>query len=134
MDLGPKVLGGYTDLATVRTILGNFAGARDALDKGKAADVQPGDAIERRVDAAWVSFAEGKDADALKALDAAEKDAESQNLAAAWWPANARAQALWIEGKNADASKVADAGLARCDTRTQSSTVEKAICRPNFTR
>jgi len=134
VDLGPKVLGAYNDLSTTRTILGNFAGAHDALDKGKAADAEPGDAIDRRANTAWVSFAEGKDADALATLDAAEKDGEAQNLAAAWHPANTRATALWIEGKSADAVKASDAALAKCDSRTQSSTIEKRLCRLSFVR
>jgi tetratricopeptide (TPR) repeat protein len=134
VELGPKVLGAYYDLATVRTILGNFAGARDALDKGKVADVDAGDAIDRRVNAASVSFAEGKDADALAALDAAEKDAETQSLPAAWHPAGTRTRALWINGKTADALKVADAALAKCDGRAQSSGLDKINCRINFIR
>jgi hypothetical protein len=39
-----------------RSGTGGGRSARDLLDKGKAADVEPGNAIERRVDAAWVSF------------------------------------------------------------------------------
>jgi Flp pilus assembly protein TadD len=132
VELGPTVLGAYNDLAVARTILGNYAGARDALDKGKAADAEPGDAIDRRANMAWVSFVEGKDKEALATLDAAEKDAETQSLPAAWHPANTRAYALWIEGKNADAIKAADAALAKCDTRAQSSTIEKSICRLSF--
>jgi tetratricopeptide (TPR) repeat protein len=132
VELGPKVLGAYDDLAIVRTILGNFAGARDALDKAKVAAVEPGDAIDRRANAAWVSFAEGKDADALATLDAAEKDAETQNLPAAWHPATTRASALWILGRAADAVKVADAAIAKCDGRAQSAELEKRNCRGSF--
>ena len=134
VELGPKVLASYYDLATVRTILGNFAGARDALDKGKVADVNASDAIDRRVSTASVSFAEGKDADALATLDAAEKDAEAQNLPAAWHPASTRARALWINGKAADALKVSDAALAKCDGRAQSSGLDKTNCRLTFIR
>jgi tetratricopeptide (TPR) repeat protein len=134
VELGPKVMGAYNDLATVRTILGNFAGARDALDKSKVADMDPGDAIDRRVNTASVSFAEGKDADALAALDAAEKDAETQSLPAVWHPAGTRTRALWINGKAADALKVADAALAKCDGRAQSSGLDKVNCRFSLMR
>ena len=130
--LGPKVLSAYDDLARVKTIQGDFAGARDVLEKSKIAETEPDDGVDRSADLAWVSFAEGKDADALKQLDAAEKDAEKNKLPSAGWLAITRARALWVLGKGADSLKVAEAGFAKCDARAESAGIEKGVCRINL--
>jgi Flp pilus assembly protein TadD len=128
LDLGPKMRFVYYDLATVKATEGDFDGARDVLDKSKAAEAQDNDALERARRTAWIWLAEGKQPKAFAVLDAAEKDADARKLA---WPAYAattRAWALWALGKPGDALKVATAATPRCD-RPESAVSYKAICR-----
>jgi Flp pilus assembly protein TadD len=128
VELGPKNRSFYYDLASVKALEGDFAGARDALDKSKAAEGNPSEALERASRTAWVLLAQGKTPDALTLLDATEKDSDARKLV---WPANeasARAWSAWILGKPADAIKAAEAGMSRCD-RPESSTAYKADCR-----
>lgn len=128
VNLAPKSRSAYYDLATVKALAGDFPGARDALEKSKTAEVLPTDAISRNTMTAWVLLDEGKQADAFKLLDSAEKDADAKHMP---WPgeqATSRAWAFWALGKPADALKAADAGLARCDSEPESSEAYKEGC------
>jgi Flp pilus assembly protein TadD len=128
VELGPKARQAYYDLATVKAITGDFAGARETLEKSKVAEVHPEDALDRANNTAWVLFAEGKEADALKLLSETDKDAETKKLP---WPGmedQTRARAMWTLGKPADAMKAADAALAKCDSRAESSELYKGNC------
>jgi Flp pilus assembly protein TadD len=128
VELGPKARPVYYDLASVKAIEGDFAGARDALERSKGAEALPSQALERATRTAWVLFAAGKNSEAFAVLDAAEKDSDARKLV---WPASAasaRAWALWVLGKPADAQKVAEAAMPRCD-RPESSAAYKADCR-----
>jgi Flp pilus assembly protein TadD len=121
VSLGPKSRSAYYDQAIVKAITGDFAGARDLLERSKATEVQSTDALERTTNAAWVLLAEGKQAEAFALLDATEKDADEHR---APWPAMralARAWTLWTLGKTAESIKAADAALGRCDSRPESS-------------
>ena len=131
LDLTPKARGIYGDLASVKAIEGDYAGARDVLDKSKSAEVQPSDGLDRANRTAWVFFAEGKKADADKLLDATEKDSDSRKLV---WPdmeAQTRARAAWVMGKPADAVKIVDAAMSRCG-QPEASDGHKAECRLGF--
>ncbi len=132
VTLGPKVLSARYDLAIVKTLQGEFPAAKASLEKSKAAQSQPDDDIDLGINLAWVSFAEGKDADAMKQLAITEKEAEKDKLPYGWAPTLARARALWILGKPADSLKAADTGVGKCDSQPESSSVEKSLCRIGF--
>lgn len=128
LDLSPKSRSVYYDLSNLKAIEGDYAGARDLLEKSKATEVQPTDGIDRANRTAWVLLAEGKKADAFRLLDATEKDSDARKLP---WPdaeAATRAWAQWIMGKPADAAKTADAALPRCE-RPEVTSEHKAVCR-----
>jgi len=125
---GPKARAAYYDLATVKAIAGDFAGARDVLERSKITEVQPTDALERANMVAWVLFAEGKASEAFALLDTTEKDADEHRLPWPSFQAGVRAWALWAMGRPVDAMKAADAGLARCDIRAESSELYKGDC------
>jgi Flp pilus assembly protein TadD len=126
---GPKARSAYYDLATVKAIAGDFAGARDVLEKSKVSEVQPTDALERTSMVAWALFGEGKVGEAFSVLDAAEKDADEHRLPWPAFQAAVRAWALWGLGKPVDALRAVEAGLARCDSRAESSEIYKGSCR-----
>jgi tetratricopeptide (TPR) repeat protein len=129
VELGPKSRSAHYDLATVKAIAGDYAGARETLEKSKALEVQSTDGLERANNTAWVLFDEGKDAEAFKLLEATEKEADAHKLP---WPSSqleTRAWALWALGKPADSLKAADSALARCDSRPESSDLDKGNCR-----
>ena len=126
--LAPKALSIYYDLASVKAIGGDFAGARDVLDKSKVAEVRPTDGLERARRTAWVLFAEGKNADAVALLEATEKDSDSRQLPWPAFEASTRGWAQWLAGKPADAAKIADGAMARC-AHPESSEAYKADCR-----
>ncbi len=131
VDLAPKSRSVYYDYATVKVLDGDFAGARDVLDKSQATEARPTDGLERAAMAAWTLLDEGKTADAFKLLDATEKDSDARKLP---WPAHmasVRAWAQWLLGKPADALKTVDASLARCE-RPESSEAYKEDCRRNL--
>ncbi len=128
VELGPKARPVYYDLASVKAIEGDFAAARDVLERSKGAEALPSQALDRATRTAWVLFAAGKNGEALSLLDVTEKDSDARKLV---WPASAastRAWALWVLGKPADALKVAEAAMPRCD-RPESSAAYKADCR-----
>jgi Flp pilus assembly protein TadD len=124
----PKSRWAYYDLAEVQAIAGDFAGARDVLEKSKMSEVQPTDALERANMTAWAFFAEGKSTEAFALLDATEKDSDEHRLPWPAFQAGVRAWALWGLGKPIEAVKAADAGLARCDIRPESSEIYKGSC------
>ncbi len=128
VELSPKDRSAYYDLATVKAITGDYAGAKEALEKSKGAEVQATDAIDRDNNMAWLLLDEGKDAEALKLLETAEKGADKNKLP---WPseqAHLRSRAMFLMGKGPDALKSADAALARCDSKPESSELYKAGC------
>jgi len=128
LDLSPKSRWAFNDFATVKALNGDYAGARDLLEKSKTAETQPSDALDRATNVAWTYLDEGKTADAFKLLDATEKDSDARALP---WPAQeavVRAWAFWGMGKSAEALRAADAGMARCN-RPESSDAYKAECR-----
>jgi tetratricopeptide (TPR) repeat protein len=124
----PKSRWAYYDLAEVKAIGGDFAGARDVLEKSKISEGRPTDALDRVNMTAWALFGEGKSAEAFALLDATEKDSDEHRLPWPGYQAGVRAWALWALGKPVDAMKAADAGLARCDLRPESSEIYKADC------
>jgi Flp pilus assembly protein TadD len=131
VDLAPKSRWAYNDLAVVKAIEGDFAGARDAIEKSKVAEVQPTDGLDRSNMMAWTLLGEGKKAEAFAVLDATEKDSDARKLP---WPgmqAETRAWALWALGKPGDSLKAAEAGMARCD-HPESSDAYKEGCHRNF--
>ena len=79
----------------MKALNGDYAGARDLLEKSKTAETQPSDALDRATNVAWTYLDEGKTADAFKLLDATEKDSDARALP---WPAQeaiVRAWAFW---------------------------------------
>jgi hypothetical protein len=127
--LDPKARYPFYDLALVKAIEGDFIGARDLLEKSKTTETQPTDAIDRSNNSAWLLFGEGKQGEALAQLAFTQKDADARKLP---WPAqedSTRAWALWVIGKPAEALRAAEAGLARCDSRPESSALYKGNCR-----
>jgi Flp pilus assembly protein TadD len=124
----PKSRWAYYDLAEVKAIAGDFAGARDVLERSKISEVQPTDALERANMVAWSLLGEGKSAEAFALLDATEKDSDEHRLPWPAFQAGVRAWALWALGKPVQAMKAADAGLARCDIRPESSEIYKGSC------
>jgi hypothetical protein len=95
-----------------RAYKGDFKGAYEANDK-YAAGTAPGQKFDAMLDKAWLQFAEGKLPDALKTIDAVEKDAAAQKLPVYAWAGLDRAAILAQGGKLADAKKV----LADIDKR-----------------
>jgi tetratricopeptide (TPR) repeat protein len=95
-----------------RAYKGDFKGAYEANDKF-AAGTGPGQKFDAMLDKAWLQFAEGKLPDALKTIDAVEKDAAAQKLPVYAWAGLDRAAILAQGGKLADAKKV----LADIDKR-----------------
>ncbi len=95
-----------TGVAAVKGLRGDYDGARAALEKGVAAATLPQDKAELGNWIAWTLFAQGKLADALKAVDANEKAAVAAKLdgTAAWAPVTRGALHLY-GGKPADALK-----------------------------
>jgi|GEM_PF-2933610 tetratricopeptide (TPR) repeat protein len=101
---GGKFWFAYNGLATVRAIEGDWAGAREALAKQKAAAPRPVDKVRTNFLTAWTWAAEGKLADALKVIDQTTKDASAEKLD------GTVARAAVIKGQlNLAAGKYADA-------------------------
>jgi tetratricopeptide (TPR) repeat protein len=128
VSLAPKSRQAYYDLATVKAIAGDYPAALDALEKSKATEAQPTDALDRQNNTAWVLFGQGKEADALAALAAADKDGQTQKLPWPGYQATVQSVALWALGKSDEALKAAEAGLALCASRPESSESYKAGC------
>lgn len=127
IDLAPKSRSPYYDLAAIKTVERDYAGARDVLEKSKTAEAQPIHGLNRAVRTAWALLAEGKTADAFALLDATEKDADARKLPLPADVARTRAWALWVLGKPAEAIKAADAAMARCD-RPEAAESYKSAC------
>lgn len=70
----------WSGVATVKALKGDFAGARVALASQKAAAVRPADRAKTNFMTAWTYAAQGKVADALKAVDLAQKEAGAAKL------------------------------------------------------
>jgi tetratricopeptide (TPR) repeat protein len=131
VELGPNVLSAYYDLANIKAMEGEYAAAKEVLEKGKAAVTQPKEGIARGDKIAWVSFAAGQDAEGLKQLDAIARGAQKDKVPGAWavMPEEERAEWLWITGKYADAVKVAETSSPRCDAPPEAAALERTSCK-----
>jgi hypothetical protein len=90
----------------------DWEGGRAALAKAKEAAPRPNDQLDADEMLAWSWFSEGNTVEAIKLLDAMERDAERQHLD--WWtayPSILRAFLLVETGNPLDALK--QVGLAR---------------------
>jgi tetratricopeptide (TPR) repeat protein len=128
---GARARWAFYDLAEVKGLEGDFAAARDVLERSKATEVQATDALDRSSRMAWALFAEGKVPEAFALIDAAEKDADEHKLP---WPAHmalVRVKALWALGKPVDAMRAADVAMDRC-ARPESSELYKGTCRTDL--
>jgi Flp pilus assembly protein TadD len=132
VELGPKVLSAHFDLGIIRLINGQYGPAKEAFEKAKEAEREPSDGLDRGVNIAWVNFNEGKDAEGVKELERLEKEADKEKIPYGWTATSARARVFWIQGNPAESLKVAEAGLAKCDSRADAPAVEKTVCRLNF--
>jgi tetratricopeptide (TPR) repeat protein len=91
--------------AFVRAARGDYKGACDLLAKSRQLAKRAEDRLDRDLDVAWLKLAEGKKADAFKALDAAEKEARAQKLPYPAGLAFDRGLFYYVLGKYADAAK-----------------------------
>lgn len=101
----PKFTLAWQGAELARAYKGDFKGAYEANDK-YAAGTAPGQKFDALLDKAWLQFAEGKLPDALKSIDAVEKDAAAQKLPVYAWAGLDRVAILATAGKLADAKKV----------------------------
>jgi Flp pilus assembly protein TadD len=128
VTLGAKTTRAYYDLAAIRSLNGDFAAAHDALEKSKQFETQDSDALLRAYETTMLLFTEGKANDALKLLDATEKDVDARKMSWPDLPALTHARASLVMGKYDEALRIAEGVAPRCD-RPESSAAHKAGCR-----
>jgi tetratricopeptide (TPR) repeat protein len=112
-ELSPQFWFGWTGVAFTKAFRGDWAGAKEAMAKAKEAAPRPIDKLAADQMTAWFLFAEGKAADAMKTLDAVEKEAEAQKAGA--WASSAVTRSIFLAegGKYKDALKAAAAAEER---------------------
>ena len=71
----------WSGLATVKSLKGDWDGARTAIVSLKAGAVQPADKVWTNLNTAWTFVAQGRLPEALKAIDLFEKEAAAAKLA-----------------------------------------------------
>jgi len=112
--LDPKFWLAYNGAALARAYHGDFKGAYAALDEQKKSTV-PGEKFSAMLDTAWLQFAENKLPDALKTLDALDKDPEAKKFPPWAFSALVRGHMLGMDGKHAEATKAYAMALTRKD-------------------
>ena len=96
----------WSGVATVKTFQGEWGGARAALAGQKAAAIQPVDKLKADLMTAWAWAAQGRLPDALKVVDAAQKEASAARVEAAAAQSQVmRGQLNLVSGKYGDAVK-----------------------------
>lgn len=96
----------WSGIASVKAIKGDWEGARAAIARQRASATQPYDKVRTHELTAWTYAAEGKLSDALKAVDASQKEATAAKLDAAIAHAQVlRGKINLASGKYADALK-----------------------------
>jgi tetratricopeptide (TPR) repeat protein len=112
-SLNPQFWFAWQGVAFTKAFRGDWAGAKEALAKAKEAAPRPQDRVFAGETLAWFQIAEGKTADAMKTLDAVEKEAEAQKLPLWVFIPSIRAFPLHEAGKYKDALKQVQAALER---------------------
>src|SRR5262249_48001964 len=97
--LGARSRQAFYDLAAIKGLVGEFAGAHDAMEKSKQFEAQDSDGLERVHDTAWLLLTEGKQGDAFKLLDTMEKDVDARKLMWPDLPAQTRARMNLVLGR-----------------------------------
>ncbi len=101
-----KFWSAWSGLATVKALEGEWMGVRAALAGQKAAAIQPVDKMKADLMTAWSWAAQGRLSDALKVIDAAQKEAATARVEAAAAQSNVvRGQLNLVSGKYEDAIK-----------------------------
>ena len=109
ITIDPKFAIAWEGIALVRAYRGDFAGAKDAAAKEKEAALSPAQRSNADLTMAWISFAEGKTAEAMKTLEAVEKEPAYADLPSGYVAAMSRAQMTYLLGKYPEAQKAWDA-------------------------
>src|SRR6185503_6010142 len=102
--LDPKFTIAWNGAALARAFRGDFKGAYAAIDEQKKGTA-PGDKFGSQLDVAWLQASENKLPEALKTLDALDKDAEAKKFPVWAFSALVRGHLLGYAGKNAEAAK-----------------------------
>jgi tetratricopeptide (TPR) repeat protein len=84
LKVSPGFWTAWEGIAKARAMRGDYAGSYQAADKARAAATRPADQVGMGFDRAWVLFAEGKKAEALKASSQTATDAQANKLNAAY--------------------------------------------------
>ena len=113
-ELLPKPYNSWAGLSQIRALRGDWKGAYEAIAKAKETAILPDDKTDLMDRLANTLNAEGKTAEALKALAQMEK--ESKDLGSVYGGVNAILDRAWIHldaGKNKEALAAVNEALAR---------------------
>jgi len=80
LAISPDFFNAWEGIAKARAMRGDWAGSYQAADKARAAAVRPNDQVGLGFDQAWSLYAQGKQAEALKAGDQTATDAQARKL------------------------------------------------------
>ncbi|HSD89051.1 MAG TPA: tetratricopeptide repeat protein [Kofleriaceae bacterium] len=114
LEIDPKFNDSWQGVALTRAYRGDFKGAYEALDK-EMTSTEPGVKHDAMIDKAWLQFADNKLPDALKTLDAVEKDDAAKKLPVYAFAQLDRGHILVEAGKYADATKAFAEAAKRSD-------------------
>jgi tetratricopeptide (TPR) repeat protein len=114
-ELNPKFFLAWQGVAIARAYRGDYKGAYEAYDKLATSD-EPGQKYEANLERAWLQLTENKLPDALKSLDAIDKDPEAKKFPLYAFSAIERAQINGQSGKLADAKKALADALKRSES------------------
>jgi len=113
LSISPQFSLAWQGVGLARAYRKDFKGAHEAFAAGRKASTRPQDRNGFYVDDAWTYLAEGKPAEAAKAIDAFEREAKTAKLPAYAAAPLLRAQLAYVSGKYADAKKQADLAITR---------------------
>lgn len=115
LDLDPKFAVALQGVALARAYRGDFKGAYEALDKEMQAAQTATTKYDAALDKAWLQFADNKLPDAMKTIDAIDKDEAAKKVPSYAFAAVDRGHMLVEAGKYPDASKAFAEALKRSD-------------------
>lgn len=114
LKVSPKFWNAWEGISKARFLRGDAAGSYEALTKARAATARPIDKVGLAFDRAWMQFAEGKKAAAVKTFEDAEKEAvtEKVELLAPFMIANRATMAL-ESGQPEEAIRLSNLAIER---------------------
>lgn len=129
VGISPEFAIAWQGIALSRAYRGDYVRAQLAIAVGRRTAALPNERIGFDVDRAWIAMAQGRPADAARAIGAFEREARKHELPAFAAAPLLRAQIASVQGKHRDARRLAQQALDRADDGDYSGAARKHIRR-----